>query len=352
MKTINRSKLSRESLRRQIEENYNRRNEGAYFGSIFRDDIEVKQWVCKSSDTPHLIDIIPYIASANHPNKKVKEGDLVYTASYYVHKRVGANNAMFICLGLVYNEPCPICEERKRLADEYGFDDERVRALKPSLQSLYNVIVYDDKEEEKKGIQVWMVPHFFMEKKLLDISKKPRGGGFIYYADPDEGKTISFYRKGKENVEFTGHQFLDRDYVITDEEIQSTYCLEELVYKPTYEEVAEAFYGRGGRQKDREVVDRDRRERLDSRLIRQDADEGREEDEEYEDEETAKINDDRKTYECKYGGVFGVDIDMKDECGECDLYDKCAIEADRLEEEKNRKNREEIVKRPISKRRG
>ena len=150
MKT-DRGKAARESLRRQTEENYNSRNSGGSFGSIFKEDIEINQWICRSAEEAHVIDVIPYIASANHPNKKVKKGDLVYTATYHVHKRVGANNAMFICLGQNFNEPCPICEERKRLSDEYGFDDDRVKALKPSLQSIYNVNVYDNKEEEEKG---------------------------------------------------------------------------------------------------------------------------------------------------------------------------------------------------------
>lgn len=335
MKTVSKSKFARDSLRKQTEENYNRRNEGSSFNSIFKDDVEINQWICRSSEEAHIVDLIPYVASANHPNKKIKAGELVYTVAYYVHKRVGANNLMFICPGQNFGEPCPICEERKRLSEEYGFDDDRVKALKPSLQSLYNVVVYDNEEEEKKGIQVWMVPHFFVERKLLDISKKPRDGGIVYFADPDVGKTISFYRKGKENVEFTGHQFLDREYAITDEEIESAYVLEDLVYKPSYDEIALAFYGHSGKE---EVDDRKHSEssRRSSRT------------EEVEDRKQSRRVSEKEKLSCPEDGEFGVDIDQLTACGECSLYDDCAIEADRIEEEGKRK-KEEVKEQPISK---
>jgi hypothetical protein len=240
-----RRKAMREQMQQRTEESFERKDKGGgMYGNILRKDVTVKEWVCRSNEKePHNLDIIPYTVGANPSDPKARKGDFAYVAAYYVHKKVGVNEDSVVCLSKTFGLPCPICEDRKKLSDEYGFEHEEVGKLKASRQCVYNVWVYDNAEEEKKGVQVWIVAHWFFEKELMDIAKK-RGGGYVAFADPDEGKQIQFYRKGKEHVTFSGFQFIDRNYRIEDEVLESTYCIEDIVHIPTYEEVSAMHYGR------------------------------------------------------------------------------------------------------------
>jgi hypothetical protein len=255
------------------------------------------------------------MASANHPGKNVKEGAWTYKADFWVHRNVGPNDDAVVCLAKTYGKPCPICEEYKRAVDAYGFDDSRAKALKSSHQCLYNVKVYDTPDDEKKGVQVWQVAHFFFEKNIVELAKSPRKGGTdITFSDPDIGKSISFFRKGKENVSFSGFQFVDRDVAISDEDLESVYCLEELVHVLTYEEVHELFYGSFSPNSP-----------VNPPPTSAEPSPGRSR------ERGARSE---PGPECKDG--FGNSIDEIPECANCQVYESCADEFDRLQAEQER----------------
>lgn len=203
-------------------------------------------WPKKGS---HLIDIIPFIAGKSHPEQP--EGEIVFNVDVWVHRNVGKMAKQFACPTKTYSQPCPICEYSK--VNKVNWKEF---AEKPSRRCYYLVWVHDSEEEEKKGVQVWEVPHFFFEQHVAAISRKPRTGGIIPYADPVVGKSICFdivqdgsYTDASGEKapakKFVGFQFDDRPEPIPDDILDMTFPLDECMdlIKP-YEEIEEAFYRR------------------------------------------------------------------------------------------------------------
>lgn len=324
-------------LRDRVKESYERRETTRR--GVFITDLpeEVKFWSVKEGE--HLIDIIPYIAGPNDP--LTREGEPTYILELKVHPRVGPGNGQdFLCLAENYGKPCPVCEHRKQLQSE-GADDEEWKALIPKRRCVYNIVCYDSAEEEDKGVQIWEVAWWFSERYFVELAKGPTVGrhrrgskselGFIPFADPDEGKSIAFIRKGSgaQNTQYLGHRFVDRDYTIPDDILEAAWTLDELIYVPTYEEVYNAYWGteEGGSVADEEDVSDEPSEQEEieeqSTTVRRHTD----------DEGQTEVED----ASCPGGGVFGEDTDQLDYCEECDVWEDCVEEYERRESEKRKK---------------
>ena len=229
----------REGLIKRLNRSYEKKDDRGRFKSIFKEGLDIQFWQC--SEGEHLIDIIPYLAGKNDP--EVKEGEPTYCLDIWVHTNIGVNEDSYICLSRTYNKPCPICEYQKKLKAQ-GADPDTIAALNPTRRVVYNIVCYDSEKEEEKGVQVWEVAHWFMERHLVVLAKGSRRSGVICFADPEEGKSIAFTRQGKgRNTQFIGHRFVDRDYKIPPEILESAYTLDEIIHIPTYDEVKEAFFG-------------------------------------------------------------------------------------------------------------
>jgi len=235
-----------EQLAARTQESHETRERSGKFRDFLRADIQIKRFNCGEGD--HLLDILCYIAGENNPNPKVRPGDLTYVLDIWVHDGIGANEDQFVCLSRNYNQRCPICERQKQLKNEgYEWDDPQVKALEPRRRTLYNVLCYDNEREEAKGVQVWVVSHWNFERHVSELAKAtPRGGGCIMFSHPDQGKSIAFRREGKKmtDTKYVGHRFVDRNYIIPNEILEQTHCLEDLINIPDYKTVYEAFYGR------------------------------------------------------------------------------------------------------------
>jgi hypothetical protein len=201
---------------------------------------------CKEGE--HIVDILPWEAGPDMPvdetgeNPITEEGDYDYVLDLFVHQNVGSMNQPFVCPWENFRKPCPICEYIKanRLPKE---EWSQKRAKRRSIYLIWNRI---NSEEEKKGVQIFDSAHFFMEEKLEEIAKLPRGGGYITFSDPDEGKSVCWTRKGsgKENTSYIGHKFLDSESRIPDWVLDQTFSLDKVIeMHPTYEEIDAAFNG-------------------------------------------------------------------------------------------------------------
>ena len=233
-----------EDLNKRIQESYDSRQSTGKFKGIFKEDLQIPIW--KIKDGEHLIDILPYLVGEGNPNPRVKSGDIGHVLTLFVHNGIGVNENQYVCLSRNYNKPCPVCEYQNSLKNA-GEDPDSLKYLNPTRRCVYNVLVYDDQKEEEKGVQIMMVAHYFMERTLSELAKAPRGGGWIYFPAPDKrGKSISFKREGTgaRNTQYLAHKFVDRDYDIPNEVLDNTYCLEDIVNVPSYEEVYEALHGK------------------------------------------------------------------------------------------------------------
>jgi hypothetical protein len=232
------------------EESY-RTKDGYSYKTIFDDDklaeYGVQLWRPAPSD--HFIDIIPYRMGDKDPRVltgKAKVGSPTYLVQVYTHRGIGLAQGIYICLNRTLGKSCPICEYIVEQGSNTELDDDVINALRPSK---YSTSVYNiwDRDAESKGVQVWAVSSFFMERHLQQRSV-PRTGGKITFAyegaGPDGGRHIKFTltQKGR-NQEYTGHDFEIRTTPIPKHILEQAYVLDQLLYIPTYEEVHAAFYG-------------------------------------------------------------------------------------------------------------
>jgi len=325
--------MTKMSRKEQMKADLARRNQEAEksndsFGGSFNNSVmvdDLPMWRCPEDE--HIIDIIPYQVGANHPNPKIKEGEWGYYFEFFVHYGVGPMDGQFVCLKETYNLPCPICEARMALRNTEDFDEAEEKKLKAKKRTLYNVVVYTSDDEEKKGVQVWHVAHWYMQKNIVPLAKNKRTGQSIPFSDAYDGKSIQFTRKGiGQHGEFLGHTFLDREeedgaiYEISDDILDAAFTLEECINKPEYEEVRAAFYGEAS------------------------GDEGTDEPEVEKEEASAPSRKGRRTTKasdkteapkkgreaevsstngCPAGGKFGIDLSALSECDSCDVWDDC-----------------------------
>ncbi len=347
---------------KRVKDSYDK--SGAGGGGILRDDIEGGQfWQAK--DGENLIDIIPYFAGAFDPDSKhVKEGDDVYNVQVFAHGRVGPREQMMVCRAFTIGEKCPACEHRKKLLKEQSTDEDTIDNLKVSRypRVIYNVVSYNSRGEEEKGVQIWHTSTYLMERFLGSLAKNPRmkGGGYEAFTDfshPDQdvGKSISFTRQGKAlSTEFIGIKFVDRDYDISDELLEAAFILDECLFIPTYDEAFAIYWGEEGPE-DEGYADAVARghvdgEGKDDKTVKDEDEEKRtptiRERKRKEKEEPEKIEE-AEVEGCPPGGNFGTDIDELDACEECDeeKWKECAQERDRMDEEKKKKEKEDGGKR-------
>ena len=324
-----REKMKANLLNRQKESEKRKGFGGSTFLNIEGFD-DLQFWNCGNGD--HLIDIIPFIAGANDPVNA--EGEPAYVLDVYVHTRQGPmQDKQILCLNENYGEPCPICEHALSMRAE-GADKEDYKPHFPTRRTVYNVVVQDSEKEKQKGVQLWNVAHFYMEKHLNNIQKGPVRPGkeatdsYIVFAHPDEGRSIAFEvvaPKSKDDFpKFEGHRFADRDYS-TDEYLDAAYCLSDFLKVPTYDEVYALHWGE--EEEAAESVEAEQAEQ---------AGEGEELPPDQQEEGVEQVPDEF----CPVGGQWGEDCNKLEACEECpqDTFEACAAESEKIQEELKAKN--------------
>ena len=141
---------------------------------------------------------------------------------------------------------------------------------------------------------------------MIDESRDEEGG-FVDFADPDDGKEIKFRCSEVQNgamkfKEFKSFSFEDRDEPIPEELIEKAISFDEILKIPTYDEVEKILFGSDDGE-DEEVESKD----------------------EDETEEVKPSKSNRRDFEskCPFGHNFGVDCDCHNDCDDCDKWDKC-----------------------------
>lgn len=282
------------------------------------------------------INIVPYtIKTKNHPLVKRGEleiGDLDYVMDIFIHKNIGPSEASVLCLKNTYGKPCPICELQAKLKKE-GKEKE-ANELKASRRVFYNI---EDLKEPGK-LKIFETSHYLFEKELIDEARDDEEGGFIDFADVDEGKEIKFraseVQKGNMKYkEFKSFSFEDRDEKLSEDLIESAVSFDEIIRIPTYEESEKILYGvdeddeqeEKTSKKSESVDDDEVEEKKPTHKDEDDEDEtpkkSKSEDDEQEEEEPKKC--DKKCGNCPFGHEFGKDTDDFDDCDDCDVWDKC-----------------------------
>ena len=329
----------------------------------------------------HRINIIPYtIKTKNHPLVKSGEaeiGEKDYVLDFYTHRGVGPAEKTVLCLKNTYGKPCPICEQAAALRK--AGKEKEANALKPSRRVVYNI----EDLKEPGVLKVFETSHYLFEKELIEEARDDDEGGFIDFADEEEGMEIKFRaskvtKNGMEFTEFKSFGFEDRDDPLDEKLLEDAISFDELLIVPTYEEAEKILYGDDEeddededdepKSKKSKKIDEDddeddedepksKKSSKKSKKIDEDEDddeddedeedEHEDEEDEHEDEEPApkksskksESDDDEEDDEddepklkakcggncekCPHGHKFGEDCDDFDECDDCDLWPKC-----------------------------
>lgn len=322
----------RDGLLERTKKNYARKEEIGRFVTFFKSDVELQFW--RPGKGVHIIDILPYVSGSHDPD--LKKGKPTYNLDLLVHQNIGVSNGKYIC-PIQYGKDCPICEHQRSLKDVEDYDEDLYKSLFPTRRSVYNVLVYDNDEEENKGVQVWDVAHFYMEKKILSLTKDARTGETINFALPDKnGKSIQFeiITKKDNPPEYLGHRFVDRDYTISKEDQQSVHCLDELIVLKDYDELSIIHFGPD--------TDDDEDDNKEETVEVRGRHRGRKRTPDVDTNEDDTDDSDDLQGECPHGGELGVDLDLLEECNNCDVYDLCVAKSEELDDTTDDENEDEL----------
>ena len=275
------------------------------------------------------ISIVPYtIKSDKHPlvkNKTLEVGDMDYVMDIWEHRGVGPGQSSVLCLKHTYGKPCPICEEAARLKKE-GKDDE-AKALKAKRRVYYNV--FDPKDGK---VKIFATSHYLFEKELIEEARDDEDGGYIDFADPEEGKEIRFRAvkeslSGQEYFEYKSFSFEDRDDLLPKNVLNRAVSFDELLEVPTYNQVEKLLYGadEDSDNDEEEVDEKPTPKKVKPEPVEEDEEEERalapKKSKKVVEEDEAEC--DKDCSKCPFGHTFGKDRDKFDDCDECDVWGEC-----------------------------
>lgn len=197
------------------------------------------------------LDFLPYeVTSAAHLDRDDEYGIAVpgeywYKKPYYRHRDIGSGNESMPCPS-TDKKPCPICEYRAKLMKEgASWDDDTVRALRPSLRNLYVVVPRGNKNYEPIP-HVFDISQFCFQEQLNE--EIDEDDAYAVFPDPDEGLTLRVrFGEGKIGKttfpEASRIDFIDRDKPISDKLLKQAPKLDDILIVPTYAALEAMFYG-------------------------------------------------------------------------------------------------------------
>jgi|GEM_PF-2434277 len=176
------------------------------------------------------------------------EGAKHYGLDVHLHYGIGADNAAYLCLDKMKGKACPICEARKRAADEG--DQDYADELRPQHRVLMYVL---DREKEKEGVKVWSIGSR-MDQDLLRLCVDKKTGETLEIDHPDDGYEVQFNREGQgKKTRYPGLAIARRSSALDNEKAMQfavEHPLDEQLIFYSYDHIAAAFSGRGSKGKD------------------------------------------------------------------------------------------------------
>ena len=204
--------------------------------------------------TYHDLNILPWrIGTKNHPEVvagNAKVGDFDYVLDLMVHTRIGPGNGDYICPKKNFGKPCPICDRADELWKNEDTKDE-ARALFAKRKCVYLVQELNDNFHAKSEVPlIYETAHATFSKELQSRATSClRGKGVVNFADPDEGKVVSFsvnegtMGNGKKFKQAGNFEFNERTEEVSDEILEACPSLDAMMVIKTPEQLKAAMYG-------------------------------------------------------------------------------------------------------------
>ena len=314
----------RKHLKDRTQQNWENRDKGGGKGVLDLSKAGEKRpsfFVPKDGEF-YTIDIIPFLPKTNRI-PRFQPGYDEYALDVWMHRGIGPGEETFICLAKMFKKPCPICEEQDALRKSRATKEE-IDQLTPKRRLIYNVI---DLESKDQAIMLWEMSYHLFEKALIAAAQVGKHE-VIAFSDLEEGKTIKFAAKKKSLgpysfTEITGIGFIDRQ-PYEEKILDEAYALDDMLTIPTYEQIRNALHGLEAEESVEEAP-QTRRERPAQQEVppakrervvvdATPAPVARR-------ERPAKVE--AAQGQCPYGHKFGTDCDQKDDCPDCDIWEKC-----------------------------
>ena len=356
----------REALRRRTKKGVNERGQKGLGRKSVLDfskagDLKISKYEIKSGKETNYIDILPFeITEKWYKNLRSVSGSPIgldvgftdYKLEIPIHRNVGENNDIFLCLRQAFGKKCPLCEE---MFDEYNKneadqDDKKIDALKPKWRCFYNIYDYDGNSEE---IQLWEDISYYLFEESLQEAMETEDDGIVTFSDLEMGSSISFKGRDKKlgkNSFVEAHSISFKEREVYEESIlDKTFPLDKMLVIPTYEQIAKAHLGMDedneSEVENEPVEDEESEEKTEKTKSR-----SRKRFKDDENEHATESQEENPFHTCPAGREFGVDCDPADQnCENCeeDIFQACADAQDNnhTEEVKEEKTKSRSRKR-------
>lgn len=290
------------------------------------------------------LDIMPYVVTdPAHPDRDEEweiavPDSLWYKRPYWLHRNIGPNNDVMVCPRSAGNV-CPICAHRDELLRKGAdWDDDTVRALKPSMRNLYVVIPRRHKNYAEEP-HIWDISQYLFQDKLNEEIQEDEE--YETFPDLEEGLTLRI-RFSEESIgsnkfaETSRIDFKERKKPYPESILDDIPNLNEILDIPSAKAAEALFFG-GLTQDELEDMEEQEDPLQDDDGWDEDGwdeeeiDDGWDEEPEPEPEPEPKPKPKRRRKpkrqkaqdECPHGHEFGTDCDEYDECDECDDWEAC-----------------------------
>lgn len=198
------------------------------------------------------LEFLPYVVGKGNPVVQTP-GKMYYERTYWVYRKIGADDKSYICSSKSFGKPDYIQELRNVEAKKSNADKDYLKSLSPQMKQLF--LVWDHNAPEK-GIQLWdFSAHNFgsVLDDRIQASPESKGWDFFYYPDSD-GFTLEVALK---KDSFAGHNFLKAtaiDFTKRDdrtvakvkelfEEVKArNLCLDNFLIETEYEKLKRIFH--------------------------------------------------------------------------------------------------------------
>ena len=230
-------RVSREDVRRNAQQTGSKQD-------FFRLPKEVREWTPDGKGEVS-INVLPYLTKTPFHPDNVEPGMIWYKRPFQIHRSIGPNDVSVVCPGSV-GKPCPICQERAKLAKNWDENKEAITALNFQQWVVYPIA--DPDNEDRCAIFAYSYGKFAKPlQKELDEGADEN----LMFWDVKDGKTLkvrfseeTFALPGGGSAKFlaaTRIDFVDRPDMDEDEILAKTPCLDEILKVMDYNRLKALF---------------------------------------------------------------------------------------------------------------
>lgn len=288
-------------------------------------------------------DILPYvITDKNHTHMGV--GDSWYSKEVHIHYGLGAEGKESRVCPLktpTIKKPCPVCEYRSNIMRTEDVDDKEIKKilndLRPTHRGMYNVRVKGTKE-----INLLVITHGNFGRLLLEEIRDDEE--LETFAELEGGKTLTVkFREASFGAtkyhEAAKIEFSDRKN-IPESILKKTADLDAIIVVESYEDIEKVLFETVSapetKKKKKKKTDEpdDDEETCDECGEELDECTCDDEDDDADEDVTEEDEDVTEEDECPHGHNFPKSCDKKEECDDCENWEYCREQADKLKKKK------------------